>query len=95
LETALTFGHDAEGNMIIYIEITDALDWNTVDAETAVDKNIDFVGLTQPVVLVNISNGHAALTDIYYPGNVRLGIVRECNDKFRQLIAGVFSPFNL
>jgi hypothetical protein len=70
LEAALTLSNNAEGGIVFYFEVTNTLNRETGHEEIAVDKNVDFPGLLQPIILVHITYSHAASADIYNPCNL-------------------------
>ena len=70
LQGALTLSNNAEGNVVFYFKVTNTFNRDTGHEEVAVEKDVDFLGLTQPIILVNITYCHAAFADIHNPCNL-------------------------
>jgi hypothetical protein len=94
-KAALPFAHDTEGNLIFYFEVSDIFNRDPGQEEGAVDKYINSIGITKPLILVKISNCHSALADIHNSPDRRGGLVGDGNGKILDFVARMLSSFTL
>jgi hypothetical protein len=67
LQAALTFLNNAEECLVAYLEVSNIFNRDTGHEEIAVDKDIYFLSLSQPVLLIHVTYCHPAFADIHNP----------------------------
>ena len=95
LQGALTLSNTAEGNLVVYFEVTYSFNRDTGHEEVAVDKDIDFLSCPQPILLVYITDCHAAFADIHNPCNLLMGLLGNSNDQVWNFVALMFPSFTV
>ena len=95
LHAALTLLNNAENVLVVYFEVTNTFNRKTGHEEVAADKNVDFPGLLQPIIMVYITDSYTPFADIYNPSNPGVRFSGNCNNKACNIVTLVFSSFSV